>query len=101
MEELERSRREQIFGNSMEVVLTSHFERMAKKLPRALRPLISERVDMFMANPSNPALGTHKLSGNYEGYSAFSVNYQYRILFKQKGKTATFYYIDDHSVYDR
>ena len=39
-------------------------------------------MELFSKNPFNPRLRTHKLTGKLEGLWAFSVDYDYRIIFK-------------------
>jgi len=54
-----------------------------------LRPKLQERISEFCVDPYQPLLRTHKLSGLLDGYWAFSVSYEYRIVFR---------FIDDTQV---
>lgn len=47
----------------------------------AQRKIINRKVDMFIANPFDKSLKTHKLSGELSGFWAFSINYHLRIIF--------------------
>ncbi len=53
-----------------------------------------------MANPLNPVLRTHKLSGKLESYWSFSINYEMRILFEFIDKeTVGFVDFGTHEIY--
>ncbi len=91
----------------MEIFLSPLFMRQLKKLPGEIRVLALQRAKLFAANPHDPRLKTHKLTGRMEGYSAFSVNYSYRIIFdiikdetEPGGRLAQFLQIGDHDIYD-
>ena len=83
------------------VVYTSRFTRHYKKLPIGLQEEVKNAITRFMAEPHNPLLKTHRLKGELKGYSSFSVNYRYRIVFEwDDKKTAALLAVGDHSVYD-
>ncbi|MBF0350498.1 MAG: type II toxin-antitoxin system mRNA interferase toxin, RelE/StbE family [SAR324 cluster bacterium] len=42
----------------------------------------ADRIELFSNEPFHPFLKTHTLSGNLEGYHAFSITYEYRMVFK-------------------
>ena len=51
-------------------------------------------------NAFDPRLRTHKLRGALAGYWAYSVNYQYRVLFRFLASDAVLYYdIGTHDIY--
>jgi addiction module RelE/StbE family toxin len=63
---------------------SSSFERALKKwLTKhpADRALIESALERFTANPQNPELRNHKLSGQLKGLRAISVAYDCRIVF--------------------
>jgi addiction module RelE/StbE family toxin len=41
-----------------------------------------ERIELFLNDPFNPILRTHKLSGKLKGTWAFSINHEYRVIFE-------------------
>ena len=83
------------------VVYTPIFVRQYKKLPEALQEEIKEKTSLFEEDPSHPFLKTHKLKGRLKGYSSFSVNYEYRIVFEWDDKeTAALLRVGDHDVYN-
>lgn len=39
-------------------------------------------LSLFTENPFHPSLKTHSLTGNLKGYRAFSITYEYRLIFR-------------------
>ena len=61
------------------------FKRKYKKLTtsnKILQNEIEEKLNYFVENSFDPRLKTHKLMGKFYGFWAFSINYQYRIVFE-------------------
>ena len=85
----------------MEIRYRPRFAREFKKLPRDIQKLAEKREILFRKDPSDLRLKTHKLHGDLEGFSAFSVDYRYRIIFVFLEKEGVeFYSIGDHDIYD-
>ncbi len=40
-----------------------------------------ERLELFIKDPFNPQLKTHKLSGKLKGLHSFSIDYDCRVIF--------------------
>ncbi|MBD2456938.1 type II toxin-antitoxin system mRNA interferase toxin, RelE/StbE family [Nostoc sp. FACHB-87] len=57
------------------------FKRMVRQNPQ-LRTLIEETLEQLATDPFHPTLKTHKLSGEFAGIWACSIDYSYRILFE-------------------
>lgn len=57
------------------------FKRLVRQNPQ-LRPLIEETLEQLAVDPFHPTLKTHKLSGEFSGIWACSIDYSYRILFE-------------------
>jgi len=55
-------------------------------------------MKIFVNNPYDSRLKTHKLTGKLEGLSAFSVDYNYRVVFNftDNGKSALLIDIGSH-----
>jgi len=84
----------------MDIFYSPKFLRSFKKLPKALRPLIDERINIFRENFSDPRLKTHKLTGKLQGYWSFSLTYKHRIIFELiNNSSVAFIDIGDHKVY--
>ncbi len=55
-------------------------------------------INIFEQNPYDPKLKTHKLTGKLNGLYAFSVGYEYRVIFKfiENNKSALLIDIGTH-----
>ncbi len=86
----------------MEVSFSSSFKKSAKKKFRANPELEDEFwvcVQMFIKNPFDPALKTHKLSGKLRLLWSFSIDFENRVVFyftDQNPKQAVFVDIGTH-----
>jgi len=79
---------------------TSDFEKAFRKLPVHLQALAERKDRWFRANAYDPRLRTHKLKGPLEGYWAYSVNRQYRVLFRfLSGDEVIYYDVGTHDIY--
>jgi len=61
------------------------FKRIYKKKIKTdddLKKRFWDTVELFSKTPFNPRLRTHKLTGKLEGLWAFSVAFDYRVVFK-------------------
>lgn len=76
----------------IEAVWDEGFKRSYRKRIRKhghLERLFREKMALFLEEPFEPQLRTHKLSGKLKGTWAFSINDDYRVLFE---------FIDKHKV---
>jgi len=83
----------------MEVYYYPSFLRQIKKLPKSVRESAIKRTKLFIADPHDPLLDLHKLSGTLKDYQAFSVDYSFRILLEIKKNKAYFHTIGNHDIY--
>jgi len=84
----------------MKIKYSPKFERDYKKLPGKIKDLIEENEKIFLKNPFDKKLKTHKLSGKLKGFWAFSVDYEYRIIFEFVDKnTACLHFVGTHRIY--
>lgn len=82
------------------VHLTSDFQKSFRRLPQDIQRLAEKRDQYFRSDAFDSRLNTHKLKGDLAGYWAYSVNYQYRILFAFLGSDEVIYYdIGTHQIY--
>lgn len=65
----------------MKIRTTSYFERRYKKLPLLIKKKAVEREKIFIENPFDFRLDTHKLHGKKKEEWAYSIDYHYRISF--------------------
>ena len=69
----------------IELVWDEGFVRAVKKWQKKHPELIErfeERLRLFSQQPFHPSLKTHGLSGSLKNYSAFSITYEYRLVFR-------------------
>lgn len=64
-----------------QVLYSPYFVKQFHKLPVRIQKLAIEKEAIFKQNMLHPSLKTHLLRGKLVPSSAFSVNYEYRILF--------------------
>ena len=82
------------------VLYKPSFLRSLKKLPPELITEAKEKIQLFQEDPTHSFLKTHKLKGKLAGKFSFSVNYQYRIVFKyEKIDQVVLLGIGDHDIY--
>ena len=70
---------------------SSHFNRNFKKLPPVLQEKIKKLSGIFVINPFNPRLKTHKLHGDKKDEWAYSIDYYYRVSFIFVGNNEVLY----------
>ena len=69
----------------IELVWDKAFVRAVKKWQKkhpALMERFKERLRLFSDQPFHPSLKTNSLSGGLKDYSAFSITYEYRLVFR-------------------
>lgn len=82
------------------VQTTSDFEKAFRRLPANLQALAEKKDQWFRANAFDPRLHTHQLKGALDGFCSYSVNYQYRVLFRFLSGDAVIYYdVGTHAIY--
>ncbi|MCX6739027.1 MAG: type II toxin-antitoxin system mRNA interferase toxin, RelE/StbE family [Candidatus Parcubacteria bacterium] len=85
----------------MIIFYSPKFAREYKKLPEEVKDTAEIKETIFRKDPYDPRLKTHKLSGEFEGFLSFSINYSYRIIFDFADKnTVRFYRIGTHDIYE-
>lgn len=84
----------------MEIIYLPKFLKTYKRLPLNIRVLAEKKEHIFRNNPYDPRLKTHILSGELNGRWSFSVNYQYRIVFRFEGSDKViFLVVGTHDIY--
>ena len=87
----------------MEVAFSSSFKRAFKKLVKGRRSLEETfwtKLEIFVGEPFDQRLKTHKLTGQLKDLWSFSVTYEIRVVFAIEDGRALFLDIGDHdSVY--
>ena len=82
------------------ILVTPHFDRSFADLPRAIQDIANSKDRWFRLNAFDPRLKTHPLKGKLKGLWAYSLNYDYRILFEFLTPTEVLYHdIGTHDIY--
>lgn len=82
------------------VHVTPDFRKAYRKLPKRIQTLADRKDAWFRRNPFDPRLRTHKLAGPLQGRWAYSVNREYRVLFRFLSAHDVLYYdIGTHQIY--
>ena len=85
----------------MRIWYSTKFERLYSKLPKEVKKLAEAREKIFLADPFDSRLKTHKLHGRFLGFFAFSLNYKYRIIFDfYKDTVVRFHVVGLHDIYE-
>lgn len=80
----------------MRLSFTPRFARRARKLPPLQQALLRAALRRFAADPRDPLLRTHKLRGDLDGYWAFTVDDDLRVLLRWEGEVATLVTLGSH-----
>jgi mRNA-degrading endonuclease YafQ of YafQ-DinJ toxin-antitoxin module len=80
----------------MRLTPSSRFRRKARKLKDPQASMLRAALRRFAADPQDPLLHTHKLKGELDGYWAFSVDADLRVLFRWDGDKAFLVNIGSH-----
>jgi len=84
----------------MEIFYSPQFLHEYKRLPEKIKEQAIKKEKIFRKNPFDQQLKTHKLKGKFSEFWGFSIDFQYRIIFKfQYDKSIRFYAIGGHSIY--
>ena len=79
---------------------TNHFIKSYTMLSENIKTVAKKREMIFTNNPFDQRLKTHKLKGKLKDYWSYSINYQYRILFRFLDKETVIYHdIGTHEIY--
>lgn len=71
-----------------------------KKLPKDQLKSLARQEKIFLQNPFDSRLKTHKLKGELKDFYSFSVSYHWRIVFHfEKDDTVALDMIGTHGVY--
>ncbi|MDQ2966372.1 MAG: type II toxin-antitoxin system mRNA interferase toxin, RelE/StbE family [Chloroflexota bacterium] len=80
----------------MRVRASNGFRRRAKKLREPRASMLRAALRRFSLDPRDPLLGTHKLKGHLEGYWAFGVDRDLRVLLRWDGGVAFLVSLGSH-----
>lgn len=79
---------------------SSGFKRAYGKLDNIIKKKADRRISIFLQDPFDKRLDTHKLHGKLQNFWAFSVDDKYRVVFGfASNEQVVFLDIDDHDLY--
>lgn len=86
----------------IEIFFSPRFKKSIKKLSLEAIEALTQKQTLFMINPFNPSLKTHKLTGKLSQYYSFSITNSYRIIFEFLNKNkVVFINIGTHEIYKK
>jgi mRNA interferase YafQ len=80
----------------VKLVTSPRFERRARKLRSPHDAMLRAALRRFAVDPLDPLLRTHKLKGELDGYWAFAVDDDLRVLFRRDGEVFTLVGLGNH-----
>jgi len=85
----------------MKILYSPCFARLYKKLPENIKDKAEIAEKIFRNNPQDARLRVHRLSGRLAGCWAFSIDYNYRIVFRYGAGKENIYFdlVGDHDIY--
>ena len=82
-----------------QVKYSPEFVKSLKRLPKNQLKNLAQKEKIFLEDPFDPRLKTHKLKGKLEGFYSFNVSYHWRIVFHFTGENIYLDTIGTHSIY--
>jgi len=80
----------------MDAYLHHSFVKKFKKLPPKIKVRFAERLDLFIANPTDVTLNNHSVEKVFPDCRSINITGDYRAIFKVEGDTAIFITIGTH-----
>lgn len=79
---------------------SSSFFKDLRKFPKNQLKFLTQKEKIFLENPFDPRLKTHKLKGQLFNYYSFSISYHWRIVFHfEENNVVVFDAVGTHEVY--
>lgn len=76
------------------------FFKALRKFPKSQLKFLAQKEKIFLSDPFDPRLKTHKLKGELSDYYSFSISYHWRIVFHfENDRNVVFDIIGTHAVY--
>lgn len=84
----------------MKIYYSSKFAKEYKRLPRNVKLTAEKKEAIFRKDSFDVRLKTHRLSSRLKDCYAFSIDYQYRIVFEfAKKDVIWFHSVGTHEIY--
>jgi len=86
--------------SNFKIIYSPKFSREYKKLSNKTQKIAEGKEKIFLKNPFDKRLKTHKLTGKLKDFWSFSIDYKYRIVFEfTNNNTIYFHSIGTHRIY--
>lgn len=86
--------------NLKKVKYSPAFLKGFKRFPKNQLKFLAQKEKIFLQNPFDPRLKTHKLKGELSDFYSFSISYHWRIVFHfESDNIVVFDMIGTHEVY--
>jgi len=86
-----------MLGYKMEIKFNPSFRKRYKKLNTKIKKAFHRRLELFIQDPSQSLLRDHPLVGKLQGYRAFSITGDIRVVYYIFEDTAYFVDIGTHN----
>jgi len=84
----------------VQIYYSQIFLKNYKKLPNSVHLKFEKQEKIFRANPFDPRLKTHPLTGKLKSFYSYSIDYHHRVIFYfQKESEIWFENIGTHAIY--
>lgn len=84
----------------MIIYFSNTFIKSYRHLPNKIKLKLEKLENDFRANPFNPNLKTHPLTGKIKGFYSFSIDYRYRVVFSFKNENEIWFHnVGTHQIY--
>ena len=83
-----------------EVVFTPRFDRLFRRLPKAMREATYEKLAAYLENPAHPSLRVKRIKGTSRVWE-MSITMNYRLTFEMEGEKVVLRRIGTHDVLRR
>jgi addiction module RelE/StbE family toxin len=81
----------------MSVYLHRSFLKKFKKLPTKIKNRFGERLELFLAVPTDPSLNNHSVEKAFQDCRSINITGDYRAIFKVEQNTVIFITIGTHA----
>jgi mRNA-degrading endonuclease RelE of RelBE toxin-antitoxin system len=83
-----------------EVIFTARFDRLFRRLPKAIRDATYEKLAAYLDNPAHPSLRVKRIKGTARVWE-MSVTMTYRLTFELEGEKVILRRIGTHDILRR
>lgn len=67
----------------MIIVTVKNFDKAFAKLPKRIKELFLDKIEIFKIDPYNNILKNHQLKGSFKNYGSINITGDYRLIYEQ------------------